>query len=261
MSLVSYTLLLGALLIYIIGEGETLSALFGGTPFFWSVIFFLLGSFCVFLGLRTIKVAELILMLGLLALVLFLVLWSAPHIQFAHWQYADFAQYLLPYGVLVFAYHGTTSVPEAHSILPKDIRLFRKVIVTAGAIVMAVYAIFALVVVGVTGPETTEIATIGLGQFLGPAVFIVGNFFASIAMGTSFLMAGVALRDSLSWDFRVHPLISAGVVTLVPFLLFLFGIREFVATIDIVGGVFMSLEILLILMMYLRLRRSSTGKT
>ncbi len=48
----------GVLLAYIIGEGEVLAALLGGSPAFWSVLFWVFGSVMVWFGLQTIKKAD-----------------------------------------------------------------------------------------------------------------------------------------------------------------------------------------------------------
>jgi amino acid permease len=256
MMALSATLLFGALAVYIIGEGQTLSALFGGTPFFWSTAFFLVGSLFIFLGLRTVKVAELFLSLGLFVIVLLLTLWSAPHIRLPHLQYASLAQFFLPYGVLIFAYHGASAIPEAFSILPRDHMAFRKVILAAGGIIMAVYALFALAVVGVTGPDTTEIATIGLGRAIGEAAFLLGNLFAAVTMGTSFLLSGVVIRDSLAWDFHLRSASASLLVCAVPYAVFALGLREFVSTIDVLGNYFITLQLALIALIYIRSRRT-----
>ena len=44
----------GVLLAYIIGEGETMAALFGGQSAFWSVIFWVFGSVMIWFGLQTV---------------------------------------------------------------------------------------------------------------------------------------------------------------------------------------------------------------
>lgn len=258
MTTVIYFSFLGALLVYIIGEGETLSAIFGGSPFAWSSVFFLGGSVLIALGLRTIKIVELFLSLGILAIVLLITARSAPHVDFQLLQTADWTKFFLPYGVLVFAYSGAASVPEAWSIMKDRQRQFKKAIMIAGSIVIAVYTIFTLIVVGVTGPATTEIATIGLGQTVGPTVYLLGNLFAAIAMGTVFLIVGTAMRDSLSWDFKMPRGFSTVLVLGVPFALFLLGWRGFIKTIDLVGGVFLTIEIFLILWIWLKSKKNSS---
>lgn len=251
----TYFMMWGVLMVYIIGEGKVLSNLLGGSEFFWSTVFFVVTTLLIYIGINTIKVVELFLSLGVLAIVLTLSAVSSVHVDIHNWQYMNFADLLFPYGVLLFAFHGTAAVPEAHSILANRDRDFKKAIIIAGLIVMAVYLIFSIIVIGVTGLSTTEIATIALGQKVGSKVFLLGNIFAALAMGTSCLMSGLAMRDSICWDFKVPCGVSTLLVCGVPFLLFILGMRGFVQAIDIVGGVFISIEILLVLLIYWRAKQ------
>ena len=129
---------------------------------------------------------------------------------------------------------------------------FKKAIVIAGSIAIVAYALFTLAVVGVTGAYTTEIATVGLGAVAGKAMFLFGNLFAIFAMGTCFLMGGVALKDSLRWDYKVPNIPATLIVCGIPLIVFLLGMRSFIAAIDVVGGVFISLEMLVLVLIYWR---------
>jgi len=251
MSVVMYATLFGVLTIYIIGAGEALQGLFGGDALGWSTIFFAVASILVFLGLRTLKKTELFLSLGILLVVLLLSFVSAGHIDREYLVAANPFAALFPYGVLIFALHGTTSIPEAYSLLPHNVRAFRKAVVMAGISTVIVYMLFVVTVIGVTGPLTTPVATIGLGEKVGPVVHVLANVFAILAMSTSFLMGSLALRDSLVWDWKVSRVTSSLFVCTVPFIIFMLGLRQFTAAIDVVGGWFMTIEILLILAMAL----------
>jgi tyrosine-specific transport protein len=255
MTMVLYSLLFGVLTIYIIGEGETLAALFGGSSFEWSIGFFIIGALLVSFGLKTVKTIELFLTAGILAVLVSIAAFSVGHVDVSYWGHFDAAHALLPYGVVLFALYGATAIPEVHATLLHKDKLFKKSIVIAGSSIITLYIIFSLVVVGVTGLETTEIATIGLGNVLGQNMFIFGNVFAFFAMATSFLLVGVALRDSLTWDYKIRPALSTIITLTIPFLLFLVGIRGFIAAIDIVGGVFVSIEVLLVLLIYWRAKQ------
>ncbi|MEK7623557.1 MAG: aromatic amino acid transport family protein, partial [Patescibacteria group bacterium] len=235
---------------------QTLATLFGGSPFFWSVIFFLIAAGFVCIGLRTIKIVELLLILSIFGVMVLITLWSVPQISLSHLQYVHWSEWLFPYGVLLFAFHSARAVPEAYSILRNRQANFKQAILWAGALVTLLYVLFAAVVVGVTGRGTTEIATIGLGKVLGNGVFILGNVFAALAMSTSFLMSGVALRDSLAWDFRIHSVLAAVLVCGVPFVLFLLGVRQFIETIDLLGSVFITFEVLLVGLIWIKAKKS-----
>src|SRR3989339_753960 len=255
MTVMMYGMLFGALVIYLIGEGETLAALFGGSSVEWSLVFFVFAALLVMLGLRTVKTAELILTIGILVIVLFITSLSVPHIDITHLYTTNLAYLFLPYGVVLFSLHGTTAVPEIHALLKDDNGAFRRAILIGGLLVMALYLTFALVVVGVTGQGTTEIATIGLGNRLGHTLFLFGNAFAFFAMATSFLLNGVSLKDSLSWDYHMSGRVATVLTLGIPCIIFLLGLRQFVAAINIVGGVFGSIEMLLILLIYWRAKK------
>ena len=62
---------------------------------------------------------------------------------------------------------------------------------------------FAIVILGVTGGNTTELGTIGLGNQLGSFIFVLGNSFALFAMFTSFLVIALAFKETLYYDFKV----------------------------------------------------------
>ena len=252
MTILNYLMAFGILVVYIIGEGKVLANLFGGDAFWWSVGFFLIGSILVAFGLQTIKTFELLLSFGILVVIVLIAGLGAQHVQVENLTYHNLAYLLLPYGVILFSFSGAGSIPEAHTLLKNRDTDFRNSIIVAGLIIMVAYILFTLVTVGVTGAETTEIATIGLGQKIGTSMFLLGNIFAMLAMGTCFLLGGVALRDSLRWDYKLSNLTSFLLVCLVPISIFLLGLRSFIEAIDIVGGVFVSLEMLLLVLIYWR---------
>jgi amino acid permease len=252
MTILNYLMAFGILVVYIIGEGQTLYNIFGGNPLIWSVVFFVFGGVMVMIGLETVKTAELVLSMAILLIILLIAGLSAPHVQFENVVYSNWMNLLLPYGVILFAFSGASSIPEAHAILKNRDSDFKKAIVIAGTIAIVAYALFTLAVVGVTGSSTTEIATVGLGAVAGKAMFLFGNLFAIFAMGTCFLMGGVSLKDSLHWDYKMPNWVATLLVCGIPFVIFLLGMRSFIAAIDIVGGVFISLEMLVLVLIYWR---------
>jgi len=252
MALILYLMWFGVLVVFTIGEGRVLSELFGGTAFMWSVIFFVVGNLLVIAGLKVIKTVDFFLSLGLLLVIAIMAAFAFPHMDVVHMGYSNFAYLLFPYGVILFAYSGSASVVEAHAVLKGRDSSFKKAIVISGVITILAYVLFTLVVVGVTGPGTTEVATVGLGRAIGKSMLVFGNVFAVLAMGTTFLIIGMSLKDSLTWDYKMPKYVALPIVIFVPFFIFLLGVRQFVAAIDVVGGVFISAEMLMIVLIYWR---------
>ena len=236
----------GALLAYIIGEGQALSEIFGGTPFWWSVFFWSLGSFFIWQGLQTVKALDRVLSLTVIVLIVALSMFLLPKLNIDYLQYSNISNFFLPFGVILFALHATPAVAEAHALLPGSQKRFKRAIIIGTLIPIATYVIFALSVVGYFGLNTTEVATIGLGRAFGPGLVIMSNMFAALAMGTCFMGMGLALKQTFVWDHKLSPHLAEFVVVIVPLLLFLFGFRSFVEVLDLVGGLFIGLESLLI---------------
>ncbi len=238
----------GTLLAYIIGEGQTLAEIFGGTPFWWSVFFWSLGSFFIWQGLQTIKTIDRVLSLTVIILIIALSMFLLPKINIEYVQYSNLANFFLPFGVILFAMHATPAIAEAHALLPGSEKRFKKAIIIGTLIPIAAYFIFALAVVGYFGITTTEVATIGLGRAFGPGLVIMANAFAALAMGTCFMGIGLALKQTFIWDHKISPHLAEFTVIVVPLLLFLFGFRSFVEVLDVVGGLFIGLEALFIVL-------------
>jgi|AntRauTorckE6833_2_1112554.scaffolds.fasta_scaffold00512_10 amino acid permease len=247
---IMYLTIFGVLTIYIIGAGNGLAALLPGTSFMWSLIFFGGGSIVVFTGMDTLKSVELFLMATIFIVVILLSLASVPALHAPHFTYINFAQMLVPYGVVLFSFHSSTSIPEAHVLVKNKNSDFKKAIIYSSIISIVIYSIFSLVVIGVTGVNTTQVATIGLGNALGKTVHVLGNIFALLAMGTSFLIGAISLRDSIHWDFSIKLKWASLITCIVPLIIFIAGLREFVKAIDIVGGVLVSMELLLMIAVY-----------
>jgi tyrosine-specific transport protein len=238
----------GALLAYIIGEGQALSAIFGGPSMWWSVFFWSLGAFFVWQGLQTVKRLERILSLAVIILIAGLSIFLLPRMNPVNLAYTDLANFFLPFGVILFALHATPSIAEAHALLPGSEKRFKRAIIIGTLIPIAIYLLFTLAVVGFFGLNTTEVATIGLGAAFGRPVVILANIFAVMAMATCFMGMGVALKQLFVWDLKVGRHTAEFTVVVVPILLFLFGFRSFVEVLDLVGGLFIGLESLLIVL-------------
>lgn len=245
----------GVLLAYIIGEGEVLSALFGGLPEFWSVLFWFFGSLIVWLGLGVLKKVQKYLSFIVISIIIGLSFFLFKNFNVETLSYLDPASIFLPFGVVLFALHATPAVVEAHALLPGSQKHFKKAIIIGSLIPMVVYALFVLAVVGMNGGSVTEVATVGLSRQFGPFFAFFVNVFAAIAMGTCFMGFGTALKQTLIWDHKVNKYLADIAVILIPILIFALGARSFIGVLEIVGGLFVSIESIILVLIYAAAKR------
>ncbi len=279
-SLMAFTMIFGiygALIAYLIGVGESLVnlfnlpkslALFGfifQTNILFSLLFFILASSIVYLGIKAVGKSELIIGIFVVGIILFLSVFAILKMQAQNIANFDITRIFLPYGVILFALAGAVAVPEMREEIEGRTRIFRKAIVIGTLIPILLYFLFSLGVVGACGNETTEIATFCLGQRLGSFVFIFGNLFAILAMGTSFLTLGLGLREMYMLDYNLNEKKSWTLACILPLILFflinLFIRQErFFKTIGLAGGIAMTLEGILIILMFHKAKRLGDRK-
>lgn len=250
----------GALIAYLIGEGQAFSAILGGQPVFWSLAFFAVTAVIIYAGLKAVARAELGMLPAVMGIVILVAIFTFKYINPANYTTFDISRMLLPYGVVLFAFLGASAIPEMREELIKNEKSLKKAIIIGMLIPMAVYLIFAFLVVGVTGGATTEVASIGLGRIIGERMVILGNIFAIFTMGTSFLTLGLALRMMLNYDFKINPKIAWALTIFAPLAIMLSGATSFIKAIGISGVVAGGMEGALIILMNWKAKKHGNRK-
>lgn len=250
----------GAMVAYLIGEGEVLSAVFGGDKLIYSLGFLVLGSLILWFGLKLVKVFELWLVFAFIFIVFIIIAFSSSSLTFENLQYSNLKNVFTPYGVILFAYGGAASIVAMRQILKRKESQLRTAVVLGTVIPMVIYIAFSVIVVGVTGIGTTEVATVGLGQALGPAMILFCNLFAFFAMGTSFLTIGIVMIQFFKFDMKLSKFWSWFLVVVVPLLLFLLVTKDFIRTMGVAGSLSFGLTGIIIVSCFWKVKKMGNRK-
>lgn len=247
-----------ALLAYIIVGGKFLSLLFPGfaSPLILGLIFWLVLSIGVWRGIRTIGGVELVMTALLLLFVVVLFIWGAGDIRFDNFPSFNFSNLFLPYGVVLFAFAGSLAIPEIRELIKIDGGQYKRVIIFGSLIPMAVYLLFTILVVGVSGEETSQEALQGLVGYLGSGIIRAGAVFGILALATSYLVLGLNLKHTFEYDWRLPGGVPGVLATFVPVLLFIAGFQQFIAVISISGAVFGAIIGVVILLIYQKAKKA-----
>jgi len=252
----------GALIAYTLGEGLSLSQILGMDPWFWSTLFFICGAIWLFFGIKTLAVSELFMNSVQFCIFIAIVvsLFLVGNFKFANLTTFNASQLLIPYGVILFAYLGAASIPEVREVIRGHWHDFKKVVMIGTLIPIVVYTLFALVVVGIMGVGTTEIATIGIGQVLGKLGIVFTNLFAVFIMTTSFIALGIALKEVYMYDYKLPKNLSWILVCAVPIILILLGVTSFIKVIGITGAIAGGIDGVLIVLMWWKAKQAGQRK-
>lgn len=248
--------LVGTLLAYIIIGGEFLyqlvSPFVGGNSFLYTTIYFLIGSFVIFYGIKAIAKIQFFGLL-LFLLILFFIFFKG----FSHWEVynllaktGDISDIFLPYGVILFSLWGAVIIPEVEEGLGEDKDLLRKIVPISVFIPMLVSIIFTIIVFGITGVNTDESALSGLRNIFGNGIVSLTLFFGILTTFTSFIVLGLTLKKILWYDMKLSKNLAFLIACFSPYLLYLLGFKSFVAVIGLVGAIAWATEAILINLMY-----------
>ena len=241
----------GALAAYTVGVGQTVSNLTTLSPVVGGVVFYMMFLSIIWKSLDVLECAELLFeTMKIIAVVLIAVLvLSSPSFSMENLQGIYWNNVLYPFGIVLFAFLGTATIPELHYSLKNNTVLFKKVILLGSTLPIIIYALFVLLIQGIGGTHTQPIATLTLGMVLGVPGMIMGSFFAIIAIVTSAIALGFCLKEMYQYDFHFSKMQSWFLTVLVPPLLLLWN-ASFETLLEIAGAVAGGIVIILILLMH-----------
>ncbi|HJN85029.1 MAG TPA: aromatic amino acid transport family protein [Patescibacteria group bacterium] len=251
----------GGLLAYVLVGGEFFHALvsqyIGGTVFMYQLFFMVFGFIIALRGLSFVARTEAYLVPALLLVVSVIMARGFFDIDTVNYTTFTGNNIFLPYGVVLFSIGGLNVIPEIKDLLKKDSNSLRRVVPFGYLLIIALYAAFAAVVVGVTGLETTPESIVGLGSALGPWVLVLGSIMGLLAVSTSFIILSVEMQDMLEFDLGASRLLAWFATVSAPLFIFSIGARNFIEVISFTGAVFGGLMGIFVVMMYLRVRNKT----
>ncbi len=251
----------GALLAYIIISGSFLFNIFisqfYATTFFYSILFFFFVSLAILAGLRILAKFELFMVIFFAVLVVLILILGIPKIEVDNLTSLFNKEFwFLPYGVLLFAYAGFSAIPTQKEIIKNNNSILKKSILFGSLIPLILYFLFAVSIVGISGETTSPDVVSGLTDFFDYRLILAISLFGFLAVTTSFLALGFALTETLRFDYGLKRFYSWILTVFVPFILFLFGARNFIEVISLVGSVAIGIEGIILIAIYIKAKKT-----
>jgi len=257
----------GAMVAYIIGEGEILKTIFGGHPLIYSLAFFVIVSIIIFMGIKATGRAEMIVTSLMILIVLAIGIFSFSKIDPTHFTAIHWQNIFLPYGVILFAFVGTAAIPELREELENQKHQMKKAILIGSILPIVVYLLFAVIVVGLVGLKNfntlapnDRIATIALSIFADPYLGLAANIFAVFAMFTSFIGLGLALYQMYEYDYHLKKIWAFFLTVIPPIIIAISGLTHFIAVIGFTGAIAGGVDGILVMLAYWKAKRNSQRK-
>ena len=228
------------------------------------IVFWLFGSAAIFLSLKRLAFSETVVTFGMLAIIAILFILGLPHLErFAALPlFGAPVAFLLPLPAILFALSGRVAIPSVVDYFKKRhvagaknaVAGLRRTIWIGTVLPALAYAIFIIGVIGLS-PEVSSDAVSGLvGQVPLLVLGLIG-ILGWLSLWSSYLLVGLDVFNTVHLDLKVPNWIAGLSVISIPMALYLFGFDSFLVLVSIVGGIFLSLEGIFIIVMWLRLNR------
>ena len=244
--------------IYLVLSASFVNLIFGGLGIYKVLAFWILGSLAIFLSLKRLALLEFLIAWGMIliiVLIFILGLGNLPRLESQPWT-PDISYALLPLAPILFALGGRVAIPS----VVKYFRLpgvghnhaFIKKTVIAGTLIPAlVYGFFVFGILGLTD-NVTEDAVTGLVSRISPALLLVMGVLGLLALWSSYIVVGLDVNYTLLYDLKAERFSRLLLVVAAPLVLYFVSSQDFLGLVSFVGGIFLALEGIFIIFMWLR---------
>lgn len=247
---------IGVLLVYLlIGSQFLSSAIKPIVPldiFTCAVIYFFVVSLIIYFDIKIVARVEFWILFLLFLSLIFIFIEGFSKIKLGNFSASDFSfsNLFLPYGPLLFALWGVGLIPETEEMLIRKKNKLKKIITISTLTTASFYFIFTFIILGITGKNTDPTALTGLGSFLGNGTVLISLLIGSLATLAAFITQGIVFKKTLIFDLGIKHQHAFVITCFTPMILFLLGIKSFIPIVSFIGGVFLGINGILILLMY-----------
>lgn len=237
------------LAIYILLGGHFLARVFPLPPDLASLLFWVGVSIPIAFGLRRFIRVELFIVVLMVLAALGVVF--TQHLSLHALPFSARVDFFFPFGPLLFALAGWTSIE------PIVLRYWRpdparaphpaRTLAIGTTLIGILYAVF---VIGIASISTTVTADTFSGLSAVPVWYLVLLFlFGLCALVTSYLPISHEVKNALVEDLKWSRSFALPAVLFFPYVLILIGLDNFLVLVGFVGGLFLAVQYLIILLL------------
>lgn len=248
--------LLFVLTVYLVLAPTFAHVAFGVSGFLPLVLFWIVSSACSFMRVSVMSIAESVGLFSIATIVMMtffvgfgkpLTIVSAPPLSLD--------SILLLFGPLLFSLSGRPAIAKIVTEHRKAVAAgerfsITRVVVWGTSIAAVIYAIFVLSMLRLN-PTISSTALDSLST-ISPLVVTLLGFLGLVTLWTSYFMIGGNVYDMLVLDKKTPRWIAVGIVCAAPFILYSIGSKDFLSLLGFTGGVFLGLEGLFVVALWLR---------
>lgn len=253
--------LLFVLTIYLV-LAPSFSKLFISDGYLYHLLaFWLIGSIAILFDIKRIAALEFLITLGIIGIILFVFGLGFKNIFYVNWGNFDLSQVrdFALVGPVLFSLSGSLAVPEVISYFRESktpLVYLKKSLVLGSFLPALVYAGFVIGILGLSAIPSED-AVSGLIDKVPAAVLVLMGILGFLSLISSYIVIGLNSRRIFEYDLGLPGLVSRGLVIIIPLILYFSGFQSFIGLVDFIGSVFLPLESIFIIFMWLQANKKS----
>lgn len=219
------------------------------------LIFWLFGSAAIFLGIRRIALSEFLITGGIIVIILIIFGYGLSHFgKIISVQAFNLQNIFLPYGAVLFALSGRVAIPAVVSYFQKirrPLAEIKKPIILGTLLPALVYLLFVFGIWGLSEVVSEDAISGLVGQIPKEVLALIGVF-GLISLWSSYIVIGLDIKNALKFDLRFPKILAGLTVVVLPPLLYFWGFQSFLILVSLIGGIFIALEGIFIVLMWFK---------
>ncbi len=247
--------LLLVLTVYLILAPSFIGLIFGGSHLSHLLFFWILSSILVLMNNKNVALSEFFIVSGIILIIFVVFCFGAGKLNFS--AFSDFKFNLNSLGVIgpvLFALSGVMTIPEVVAYFKESsspLKFLKRSLLLGGFLPALGYGAFVLGIIALSKTVSADSVTGLIGQSPQWLIIFLGVL-GFLSLVSSYVLVGLNTRHILEYDFSFSPSLAGFFVVSIPPILYLLGMRNFTEAVSFTGSVFIPLEIILLIFIWLR---------
>ncbi|MEK7463448.1 MAG: aromatic amino acid transport family protein [Patescibacteria group bacterium] len=247
--------LLLVMTIYIILAPSFTQLIFGGSYVSHLLFFWLVGSLMMLFNTRKIAWFEFLIVSGILSIIFLVFFFGVNNADVSFVQNFNFnINSLGVLGPVIFALAGVMVVPEVVAYFRESaspLKFLKRSLLLGSFLPALAYIVFVLGILGFSKNVSPDSIS-GLAGSAPEWLIVFLGCLGFLSLASSYVLVSLNTRHIFEYDFSLSANLSKFLVIFIPPALYFLGIRGFTEVISFTGSIFIPLEIILLILIWIK---------
>jgi amino acid permease len=241
--------------VYLILAPSFTQLIFGGSYAAHLLFFWLAGSLMALFNTRKIAWFEFLIVSGILSIIFLVFFFGVKNTDVSFAQNFNFDMNSLGVlGAVIFALAGVMVVPEVVAYFKESaspLKFLKRSLLLGSFLPALAYIAFVLGIFGLSKNISADSISGLVGYAPGWLVILLGCL-GFLSLASSYVLVGLNTRHIFEYDFSLSANLSKFLVVFIPPAFYFLGITGFTEAVSFTGSVFIPLEIILLILIWIR---------